>query len=251
MVLQRGIGLTFNTAALVLRPPLRLLSSRRWRGAERLPRTGGFVVAANHVSWADPVTLADFLVAQGLRPRILAKQALFEVPVVKQVLRGIGAVPVLRGSADAGRALAAAQDAVRAGECVVIYPDGTLTKDPDGWPMVGKSGAARVALTTGVPVVPVATWGAHLLLPRTGRPRPWPRPRMEVLVGDPVDLSPWEGRPLTAEVLREATDAVVDAVAALLAELRGEPAPPRWDPRTGARRALPQSRDEQPRSEQP
>jgi 1-acyl-sn-glycerol-3-phosphate acyltransferase len=234
VVLQRGLGAPVTAAAMVVRPPLRLLASHRWRGAENLP-SGGCVVAANHVSWLDPVTLLDFLIATGPVPRVLAKQSLFETPVVGALLRSMHAVPVLRGSGDAARALRAAEDAVRAGDRVVIFPDGTLTKDPEGWPMVGKTGAARIALATGAPVVPVAQWGPHLLLPRTGLPHLLPRPRIDLLVGRPVDLSESTGRPLTATLLREVTGLVVGAVTGLLEELRGTPAPPPWDPRTGRR----------------
>lgn len=235
VVLQRGLSAPVTAAALVVRPPLRLLTSHRWRGAENLPPTGGCIIAANHVSWADPVTLLDFLIATGPVPRVLAKQSLFEVPVLGSVLRAMNGVPVLRGSGDAAHALRAAEDAVRAGDRVVIFPDGTLTKDPEGWPMVGKTGAARLALATGAPLVPVAQWGPHLLLPRTGLPRLVPRPCIDLLVGPPVDLSAHTGRPVTVPVLREVTGLVVGAVTRLLEELRGEPAPAPWDPRTSSR----------------
>jgi len=234
-LVQRGLGLPLGTAAVVVRGVLRAVSRPSWRGLERLP-DGGCVIAANHVSWLDPVTLADVLVAIGPVPRILAKESLFRVPVLGALLRVMRGVPVHRGGGDAGRALESAAAAVAAGDRVVIFTDGTLTKDPEGWPMVGKTGAARLALSTGAPVVPLAQWGPQQLLPRTGRPRPWPRPRMQVLVGDPVDLSAFRGRPLTQTVLREATEVVVDAVAQQLSELRGLPVPPRWDPRTQSRR---------------
>jgi hypothetical protein len=90
----------------------------------------------------------------------------------------------------------------------------------------------------------VAQWGAQQLLPRTGRPRFWPRPHLDVLVGEPVDLSAFQGRPITQAVLREATAVVVDALVALLEEVRGESAPPRWDPRTHSRQASPEARPE-------
>lgn len=238
MAQQRGVGLAFAVAAAVVRPPLRLLSSRRWTGAERLPRGSGFVVAANHISHLDPVTLADFALAQGLRPSFLAKASLFRVPVVGTALRRTAQVPVLRGTADARVALAAGEQRVRDGGCVVVYPDGTITRDPELWPMLGKTGAARIALATGCPVVPVAQWGPQLLVPRHGRPRLRPRPCLQVLVGEPVDLSRFAGRPLDAGVLHEATAAIVDAVVALLEQLRDERAPARWDPVTGGRRAV-------------
>lgn len=235
-LLQPGLGVPLGAAAVVVRGVLRTVSRHEWRGLENLP-DGGCVIAANHVSWLDPVTLADVLVAAGPVPRILAKESLFRVPVLGPVLRVMRGVPVSRGTGDAAVALQHAVDAVRAGDRVVIFPDGTLTKDPDGWPMVGKTGAARLALTTGAPLVPLAQWGPQQLLPRTGRPRFWPRPTMRVLVGEPLDLSAYQGRPLTQALLREVTELVVDAVAGLLSQLREEPVPPRWDPRTGSRRA--------------
>lgn len=233
--MQPGLGLPLGAAAIVVRSVLRTVSRPDWHGLENLP-DGGCVIVANHVSWLDPVTLADVLVASGPVPRILAKESLFRVPVLGQLLRTMRGVPVSRGTGDAAAALQHAAEAVRGGDRVVIFPDGTLTKDPEGWPMVGKTGAARLALTTGAPLVPIAQWGPQQLLPRTGRPRLWPRPRMQVLVGPPVDLSAYQGQPITATVLREVTDLVVDAVVELLSQLRGEPAPARWDPRTGSRR---------------
>ncbi len=245
VIVQRGLGVPLGAAAVVVRVVLRAVSRPSWRGLENLP-DGGCVVAANHVSWLDPVTLADVLVASGPVPRILAKESLFRAPVLGLLLRLMRGVPVRRGTGDAARALEDAVAAVRGGDRIVIFPDGTLTKDPDGWPMVGKTGAARLALTTGAPVVPLAQWGPQQLLPRVGRPRPWPRPAMQVLVGPPVDLSAFAGRPLTQVVLRDATEVIVAAVADLLSELRGLPVPDRWDPRTQARRpaAVPAARPE-------
>lgn len=234
MVIQRGTGAAFGFAAAVLRPLLRLTSRRDWRGAEKLPR-GGCVLVCNHTSWADPITLTDFLLAQGRAPRFLAKESLFRVPVVGAVLRGSQQVPVSRGSSEAADALRAAERAVLAGEMVAVYPDGTLTRDPELWPMVGKTGAARLALTTGAPVVPVAQWGPEQLLTPRGKLRLRPRPTMRLLVGDPVDLDRWRDRPLTAEVLHGATEDLVAAVAALLTQLRPEADPGRWDPRTSTR----------------
>ena len=72
----------------------------------------------------------------------------------------------------------------------MVYPEGTITRDPDLWPMTGKSGAARIALATGCPVIPVGQWGAHqLLAPYSKKPDLFPRKKIIVLAGDPVDLS--------------------------------------------------------------
>ncbi len=235
LVVGRGVRLRFLVPTFPVRAALRVLGRRAWTGADRLPRTGGFLVAANHVSAIDPLTLGDFLIASGVEPGFLAKASLFDLPVVGPLMTHLGQVPVLRGTADARLALAAGEQRVRDGGCVVMYPDATLTKDPELWPMVGKTGTARIALATGCPVVPVVQWGAHLLLPRGGRPQLWPRPRLRLVVGEPVDLARWQGRALDVQALTEATDAIVGAVVALLEQLRGQRAPGRWDPRTGAR----------------
>jgi 1-acyl-sn-glycerol-3-phosphate acyltransferase len=108
----------------------------------------------------------------------------------------------------------------------MFYPEGTCTRDPELWPMTGKTGAARLALTTGAPVIPVAHWGAHELWPYgTKRFRPFPRKTMRVIAGPPVDLSAYDGRPLTTETLTAATADIMRAIADLLGELRGEKAP--------------------------
>ena len=228
---SRPLGYRF--AIRVLRPLLVLLTRREWSGAEHLPTDGGWVVVTNHTSHVDPLVFAHFLVDHGYAPRFLGKSEVFAVPFVGSVLRSADQIPVYRETGRAADAYRAAVAAVRAGKCVAIYPDGTLTRDPDLWPMRGKTGAARVALETRCPVVPVATWGPHELLPPYAkRPRLFPRHRMVVRAGPPVDLGDLHDRPVTTEVLTEATDRIVAAVTSLLEDVRGEKAPAvRFDPR--------------------
>jgi 1-acyl-sn-glycerol-3-phosphate acyltransferase len=237
-VTARELSPAYRLAERLLRPPLTALTRRDWRGAENLPTDSGFVACSNHLSYVDPLTLAHFLFDNGCPPRFLAKQAVFEVPVVGRIVAGAGQIPVKRGSVDAGLSLEAAVQAVRAGECVVVYPEGTLTRDPNLWPMAGKTGAARIALTTGAPVIPIAQWGAQdLLEPYGKRLHVFRHPLVHVWAGPPVDLSPWQGRPLDAPVLAEASEAILAAITAVLEEIRGERAPAeRWDPK---RRDLP------------
>ena len=203
----REFSRSYRSVVGLLRPLLRLTTRRDWQGAEPRPG-GGFVACSNHISHVDPFTLAHFLVDHGVPPRFLAKEAVFEIPVGGRIVKNAGQIPVRRNSADAARALKAAVDAVRAGECVAIYTDGTLTRDPQLWPMTGKTGAARIALSTGVPVIPIAQWGPpELLAPYGKRLHVFRRPVVHVWAGPPVDLSAWEGRPLDAAVLTEATAA--------------------------------------------
>ncbi|WP_340557594.1 lysophospholipid acyltransferase family protein [Streptomyces sp. GSL17-111] len=225
---RRKIGFWYRLAAVIVKPVLLLLFHRDWRGMENIPAEGGFIVAVNHNSYLDPLAYAHFQYNTGRVPRFLAKVSLFGRGFVGAVMRGTGQIPVYRESADAVGAFRAAVDAINKGECVAFYPEGTLTRDPELWPMEGKTGAARVALLTKAPVIPVAQWGAHEVVPpyaKRKRVRLFPRRTLRVRAGKPVDLSRFHDREPTAEVLRGATDAIMDAITAELAELRGEPAP--------------------------
>lgn len=211
----------------VLWPLMQLTTKRDWSGTEELNTdSGGIVVAANHMSWFDPLVIAHVLWANDRPPRFLAKESVFRVPFVGSVIRSAGQVPVYRESAIAVEALRDAITAVEHGECVVIYPEGTLTRDPALWPMKGKTGAARIALATGRPLIPMAQWGAQEVLPPYAK---WlkllPRKTMRVRVGKPIDLSDLTDRPLDADTLRTATDRLMDAITGLLAEIRDEEPP--------------------------
>ncbi|MDF5753339.1 lysophospholipid acyltransferase family protein [Spongiactinospora sp. TRM90649] len=213
--------------AVVLMKPLSLALMRRdWRGREHIPGTGGVIIAANHLSWTDPVLLGHYLYDNGRWPVFLAKSGIFGVPVLGKIVAWLRTIPVYRDTADAANSLRAAERAVRGGACVIFYPEGTCTRDPNLWPMSGKTGAARLALATGAPVVPVAHWGAQELLPYGAkRPRPFPRKTFHIKAGPPVDLSRYAGRPAHTDVLRDATADIIAAITAQLADIRGEKAP--------------------------
>lgn len=221
------LGWGYRLAVFVLWPLMQGMTKRDWRGTEHLNADdGGIIVAANHMSWFDPLVIAHILWENDRPPRFLAKESVFRVPFVGSVIRSAGQVPVYRESAIAVEALRDAIAAVERGECVVIYPEGTLTRDPDLWPMRGKTGAARVALATGRPLIPLAQWGAQeVLSPYGKRPRLLPRKTMQVRIGPPIDLSDLAGAPLDADTLRVATDRLMDAITALLAEIRHEEPP--------------------------
>ncbi|MGF0117394.1 lysophospholipid acyltransferase family protein [Promicromonospora sp. Marseille-Q5078] len=227
MPIARPDSLGFRIVARIVRPLLFAMVRYDWDGGERnLPREGGFIAAANHVTEFDALTLAHYLFDKGFEPRILAKRGLFTAPLVGSVLRATRMIPVDRGTAAAAKSLEDAGSQLGHGACVAILPEGTLTRDPDLWPMEGKTGLARLALASRLPVVPVAQWGAHRVLPRYGKlPRPFPRKPVTIVAGPPVDLSDLYDRPLDTQVLREATNRVMDAIGAELAGIRGEAAP--------------------------
>ena len=231
--LQQKRGWAFNLAVPVLKPVLVATTKRTWIDGEKIPATGGCILVFNHVSHVDPLTAAHLVYDHGRMPRYLAKSGLFKNRALSSFLTAAGQIPVERLSRNAKGAFDAAVAAVRAGECVVVYPEGTLTRDPDLWPMVGKSGAARIALETGCPVIPVGQWGAHdLLYPYAKKPHLFPRTQITMKVGDPVSLEDLQDKPRTAEVVNEATRRIMAALTDLVAELRHEEAPAeRFDPR--------------------
>jgi len=223
----------FWPLAGLLVPLLSLLFKLEIQDGRKLPREGAFVLAPNHMSEIDPLVVALAVWRLGRAPRFMAKESLFRVPVLGWVLRTTGMVPVARAtSAAAARAtLEGSESLVRLGRGVIVYPEGSLTREPDLWPMRGKTGAVRLALAGGIPIIPMAQWGAQQVLPRYGKLKLWPlRRRVRVIVGDPVDLSAYTGS-ASQTALVEATDVVMAEIAGLLAQLRGEPAPAaRWNP---------------------
>ncbi|MGW0299654.1 lysophospholipid acyltransferase family protein [Streptomyces anthocyanicus] len=221
----RRIGFTYRAMAAIARPVVLLLFRREWAGQHHFPTEGGFIAAVNHNSYIDPVAYGYFQYSAGRPPRFFAKAGLFQ-GMLGLLMRAMKHIPVARDGAGALEALDRAAGAVRAGEAVVFYPEGTLTRDPRMWPMAGRSGVARVALETGCPVIPVAQWGANLLLPPYGKMgRVFPRRTHQVLAGPPVDLSRFRDREPGPEVWREATEEIMAAITSLLAAVRGLPAP--------------------------
>src|SRR6476620_169766 len=179
-----------TVAAVILKPTLLSATSRTWIDGEKIPARGGCIVVINHISHIDPLLAAHFVYDHGRLPRYLAKSGLFKNKTLGGVLRAAGQIPVERLCKNAIGAFDAAVQAVRDGECVIVYPEGTLTRDPNLWPMTGKSGAARIALATGAPVIPVGQWGAQeLLAPYAVKPDLFPRKQITMHVGEPVDLS--------------------------------------------------------------
>ena len=218
-------------AVLVL-PWWNLSVKYRFHGRENLPQSGALVLAPNHYSEIDPLVMGVAAWKLGRAPRFLAKASLFKNPVLGWLLRTSGQIPVERAGSKSHAALRAAEELVEKGRMVIVYPEGSLTRDPDLWPMRGKTGAARIALERGIPLIPAAHWGTQAILPRYGKKVSlFPRKTVDVIIGEPLDLSKYRDRGLDPATLNAATAELMDAIAALLAELRGEQAPAkRWDP---------------------
>ncbi|MFC6355201.1 lysophospholipid acyltransferase family protein [Luethyella okanaganae] len=222
----------FWLLAALLVPVMSLAARYEIEDGHKLPRTGAFVLAPNHYSEIDPVVMGVVSWRLGRLPRFLAKASLFRIPVAGWILRASGQIPVDRHGSKSHTAIRAAEELVEKGRMVVVYPEGSLTRDPDMWPMRGKTGAVRIALERGIPVIPAAHWGSQAIMARYSKKISiFPRKTVLVKIGDPVDLSAFRGKPLDTANLNAATTVVMEAITELLADLRDEPAPERrWNP---------------------
>jgi 1-acyl-sn-glycerol-3-phosphate acyltransferase len=219
--------------ASVLIPIVRLLFVVKPKGIEKLPKHGSYILVANHVTNVDALAVAYLVYVKLKRaPHFLAKESLFRVPLIGPILRAAGQIPVYRSGHRNDTPLKAAHAYLEAGHTIAIFPEGTLTRSPELWPMRGKSGAIRLALETGVPVYPVGQWGSEKILPQYGskfRPGFW-KP-VNILIGDEIDLSNYRKRQLNPDELNQATKVVMQTITELVEELRGEKAPLElWDP---------------------
>jgi len=233
---------------IVVPPMLFALTRHEWHGQENIrnvPADSGLILAVNHLSYADPLPVCLFTHRAGRYPVFPAKSSLFEMKGLGTVMRGTGQLPVYRNAADAALVLRDVERCLKEGACVVFYPEGTATRDPGLWPMAAKTGAARAALASGVPVIPVAQWGPQKILPYgSTRPHLFPRTLVQITAGPPVDLSAFEDKPLTSQVLREATETIMKDITGLLAGIRGEtpPAEP-YHPAIARRKARQEARE--------
>lgn len=216
----------FVAAKAVALPPAKLWFAWRFEDLHHIPREGPAIVACNHISYLDPIGNAYAIVRAGRRPRFLAKDDLFKIPVVGAALKGAHQIPVDRGT-DGRTPLLAARAALDAGEIVVIYPEGTVTTDPDFLPMRGRTGAVRLSLTSGVPITPMASWGSQAVWQKSGKGSlKWGRP-IWMKVGAALDFADRRDQADDRDALHAMTDEVMAAVTALLLDLRDR-YPKRW-----------------------
>jgi len=218
-----GTNKTFKIVSAIVIPILKLFTKRDWRGAENLPKSGPVIVISNHISYADALVFAHFLFGNGRAVRYLGKDSVFKIPILGKILLSAGQIPVARQSDKASHALDSALGLLKAGHCVGVYPEGTLTRDENLWPMVAKTGIARLAIMSKAAVIPVAQWGdQNLLAPYSKKVVLWRRTKITYLAGAPLDFSKWAGKEEDQAALIEATAYAMAEITKLLAEIRGE-----------------------------
>jgi 1-acyl-sn-glycerol-3-phosphate acyltransferase len=223
-------GWAIRFFVILIYPAVELLFRVRSRNLTRIPppEAGPAIIAVNHISIVDPLVMARTIWQSGRLPRFLIKSGVFDVRLFGRIVAAAGQIPVYRGTTEAADSLREAARALDRGEAVVIYPEGTITKDPAQWPMEGRTGIARlVLLRPDVPVIPIGQWGAQ-----HRKTLPWYRKlgrrEARISVGAPLDLSKYRDREATAETLREITDLIMDAVRTQVAEVRGGTPPVRF-----------------------
>lgn len=230
MSAERRRPSVFWALAAVILPPSWLLWRVEVEG--ELPSEGPFILAPNHHSEVDPVLVGIGTWYLGRAPRFMAKESLFRIPVVGWLLRASGQIPVSRDPRKGNQsAMDAARLLAQTGRGVIVYPEGTLTREPELWAMRGKNGAIRLALAQDIPVYPCAQWGAQEVMPRYGRFRLTLRRRIRIRVGERLDLSAYRERRASASAMNEASALLMARINELLGELRGA-TPPRelYDP---------------------
>ena len=213
-------------SVIVLRPLISILIRNKHEGTANIPRKGPVIFAPNHLSYVDWGTDALFFQKNGRYPTFMIKSGAFKVPFIGWFLLKAGQLPVYRNAADAALVLREAEKRLAQGAAVIVYPEGTATRDPELWPMVAKTGVARLALATGAPVIPIAHWGTDDILHYGDKkPKLFPRKTVRTIAGPPVDLSEWAGQSRSAKALHAATEKIMDDITALVGELRGETPP--------------------------
>ena len=231
-----GVTSWFRFGANLVRPLLNLIAKRDWRGVENLPKSGAAIAVCNHISYVDPLLFTHFLYDNGRAARYLGKASLFKLPIIGRVLLGAGQIPVERETSVASDALQHAIAFLKAGHLLGVYPEGTLTRDANYWPMKAKTGIARLAILTQVPVIPCAQWGAQKILPAYSKKlKLFPRTKVIIQAGTPLNFSKWYGKAEDPVAVEEATAHVMSAITKLLEEIRGEKAPSEvFDPKKSA-----------------
>ena len=223
---MRRVEPWFQFAHWTLRTPISVWFDWHFEGLEQILREGSVLIAANHISYFDPLAHGYFLVKAGRRPRFLAKIELFENRWTGPVLKGARQIPVRRGTGEHAP-VEFGRKALRAGELVVVYPESTVTSNPDFSPMRGKTGVARLSLAARVPVIPVAVWGSAPVWQKDGRrDLKFGRP-IWVKAGTPLDFSSYEDRTEDPAAYREITDQVMAELSVLVDDLRSR-YPKRW-----------------------
>ncbi|MDP9801613.1 1-acyl-sn-glycerol-3-phosphate acyltransferase [Arcanobacterium wilhelmae] len=207
-------------------------------GIEKIPASGPVIIAPNHTDYFDIILMGLAVVEAGRTPIWVSADQYFKIPVFRSILKAVNTVPVYRSTGHAGDAMAGMKKALEQGGCLVVFPEGMMSVDPQKWPITGKTGIARLsAMVPGTTILPAAQWGTERILEPWSLKLSWKwlRSPSTVVIGDPVNLGLTEDSP-HGEV-KAATERLMKAIEKLLVPLRQanplgfttEPRDVRWD----------------------
>ena len=222
----KDTNLGYRIGAIPGVPLIKLISKRKWLSTENIPQSGPAIFFMNHTSYADPLLTSLYFYENGRAVRFFGKDSLFRLPFIGWIIRSAEQIPVKRESDFASAALEIARELLDKGLAVGIYPEGTLTRDQNLWPMQAKTGMIRLAIQSGAPLIPVAQWGAHKIIGRYQKNlKIFPRTTVVIKAGKPIDLSPWKNKLDNHDAMVEATAFAMGELTSILEQLRGERAP--------------------------
>lgn len=195
----------WTVSRALLAPPIRLAWRLRIRGKQHIPKQGAAVIASNHLSFLD-----HFILPLATRRPIyfISKAQHFDAKFKGWFFRNLGVIPLQRGEGDQA-AFHKSIEILESGELFGIYPEGT--RSLDGKLHKGRTGMARIALIARVPIVPAAMIGTFEAMPKSRRvPK---LSKCSVVLGPPIDTSPWYGKEDDRAALRELTNHVMQKIA--------------------------------------
>lgn len=186
--MPRELGTTWKAASAAVGAAIRLIFRVRFVDGHNVPTEGAAIVAPNHISPLDPIVIALYPASLGRKTRFLSGTEFFAMRWVGKGLRALDQIPLRRGANDF-EALQAAVDVAKEGGLVGLFPEGKINNTPDL--LRGRRGAARIAVASGAPLLPVGIWGPQVRYPGGGWKfrKPW-RPDVVVVFGEPIPVDP-------------------------------------------------------------
>ena len=218
----------YQVARHIILPPLRLWFNWSFEGWEYVEQDGPLLVASNHIGYIDSIAIGNMLTYVDRKPRMLGKAEMFDEPGLGWAFRRLRHIPVARGTGSHAP-LEEARRRLEAGDTIVVYPEGTVTQREDGLPQRAKAGLGWLAITSGVPVTPIAGWGTQAIWQKSGRGSLRPGRPIWFKAGPPIDFSRYQGQEHDVHALRAVTDEMMAALTELASDLKSR-YPERWAP---------------------
>lgn len=237
------MSLFFRFVVNVIRLFIKFRVKRVVENIDKIPSEGPCIVIANHFNEFDAVLATEFVTQAHRAPRIFAKSSLWKIPIVKQAFNSGNLIPVNRGTKEAAKSLEVANEGLKNGDLIFIFPEGTISKDPQSWPMTCKTGAARLAIMSNAKVIPILQDGAQFLSKTCDKNVSWYQKHKKgnkVLIHlkafDPIDFTDLFTKSsdnldeISDDLVKKVNQRIESTLTKIVEENRGVKAPKRWNP---------------------